>query len=412
MGWFSGWVHMKDYSLLVTNTNGSTFPNTEAVNASGPTATDGTEFVKAFIDDQWGANQAVMSDAGLIPNGIQESSAASQRLSALKFLGYNTYTSGMSLKAGTLIMCPSSSMRLVCIVNTTTIASNILTDLGDFAEDIRTGVISPVQSGIVVSNTVLNVGAGLDFTTASNAILFCSNFYARNGVTVNILLSTGYLWAEQLSVNGIDLRFVNISSVDATVTISRTALSVASTTGQGYAAFELIGANLGTCNIAFDMDANGTATNRVGYIIHSSSIKFTTGKGCINAYDNIIILAGSSVIIDGGLFSGAIRDGIRCLFTSTVSALQTLANTCGGNGITATGSVIMSASGCSTTGCTQYGIYSSELSQVDAQNSFSSGTTYAYFVADGGVINSKNAQASAAANVAVNTFTSSGFIYQ
>lgn len=79
---------MIDYSVMLANTNGSAFPATEAVNASGPTATDGTEFVKSFIDDQWGFRQALMSEAGLIPNGVQESVSNSQALQAIKKIGF------------------------------------------------------------------------------------------------------------------------------------------------------------------------------------------------------------------------------------------------------------------------------------------------------------------------------------
>lgn len=77
---------MIDYAAIFTNFSGA-FPNITAVNASGGGATDGTEFIKAFIDDLWGVNQAVMDFAGFSPNAAAEAAGASQRLDAiLKFI--------------------------------------------------------------------------------------------------------------------------------------------------------------------------------------------------------------------------------------------------------------------------------------------------------------------------------------
>ena len=78
---------MIDYVASFTNTDLVAFPGTAAVNASGPSATDGTEFVKLMIDDEWGARQAVMNHAGLTPDGVTEADGASQFVEALQ-LGF------------------------------------------------------------------------------------------------------------------------------------------------------------------------------------------------------------------------------------------------------------------------------------------------------------------------------------
>lgn len=75
---------MIDYLASFINTNGAAFPNTEAVNATGPAATDGTEFVKLMIDDEWGARQALMDYAGLIPDGVTEAPGTSQFIEAIQ----------------------------------------------------------------------------------------------------------------------------------------------------------------------------------------------------------------------------------------------------------------------------------------------------------------------------------------
>lgn len=77
---------MIDYAAIFSNFSGA-FPNIVAVNASGGGATDGTEYIKAFIDDLWGENQAVMDFAGFTPTGVAEATGLSQRLDAiLKFI--------------------------------------------------------------------------------------------------------------------------------------------------------------------------------------------------------------------------------------------------------------------------------------------------------------------------------------
>ena len=78
---------MIDYFAIFINTNGLAFPDTLTVNASGPSATDGTEMVKAFGDDIWGARQAVMDAAALVPDGVTEAPGTSQFLEALRLIG-------------------------------------------------------------------------------------------------------------------------------------------------------------------------------------------------------------------------------------------------------------------------------------------------------------------------------------
>lgn len=75
---------MIDYFSSFINTNGIVFPGTLAINASGPSATDGTEFIKLMIDDEWGARQALMDYAGLIPDGVTEIPGTAQTIEAIQ----------------------------------------------------------------------------------------------------------------------------------------------------------------------------------------------------------------------------------------------------------------------------------------------------------------------------------------
>lgn len=331
---------MKDYSVLVTNTNGSIFPNTEAVNASGPTATDGTEFIKAFIDDQWGHNQALMSDAGITPDGIQESAAASQRLTALKFIGYNQYTSGMALKAGTLLISPISNLRLVCIVMSSTFATNTGDALRDFANDIASGLIAPIQTGIVVDNATYTIGATGNFTTMQKCVDFFSMFKARNNKKVTCQMQAGFILAEQVSFIDIDLSFVEFSSVDATVTISRLALTVEQVTGYGYPAIFARGqkCDFGKISILFSMDATGTPTSRHGIqAYHGATGIISPAKGVLNAaHTAIYSIRGSSMICDSSNVTGAGIIGFAAEYAD-IQANSSISTGAGTYGYTARG---------------------------------------------------------------------------
>ena len=75
---------MINYLASYANTDGAAFPLTLGINASGAGAGDGTEFVKLFVDDLWGARQALLDAAGLTPDGVTETVDTSQLLDAIR----------------------------------------------------------------------------------------------------------------------------------------------------------------------------------------------------------------------------------------------------------------------------------------------------------------------------------------
>lgn len=76
---------MLNYLTTFANQNGLVFPNTAAVDSSGGSATDGTEFIAAMINDSmWGVWQALLDYTGQTPNGITEGVGNSQVLEALR----------------------------------------------------------------------------------------------------------------------------------------------------------------------------------------------------------------------------------------------------------------------------------------------------------------------------------------
>lgn len=60
----------KDYSLYFNYTNGQPYPDTRAINASGPTAIDGTELIAELVDDIWLAKQAELDFHNFPPDDL------------------------------------------------------------------------------------------------------------------------------------------------------------------------------------------------------------------------------------------------------------------------------------------------------------------------------------------------------
>lgn len=80
---------MYNFLASFTNQNGVAFPNTAGVNSSGGGATDGTEFVKIFVDDIWGFFQELLNYTDDTPNGTSEV-GGSQLLSSIQKIVANT----------------------------------------------------------------------------------------------------------------------------------------------------------------------------------------------------------------------------------------------------------------------------------------------------------------------------------
>ena len=64
----------KAYTAITANNNGLPFPYTQAIDASGPLATDGTEYIKEVVDDIWLREQALLDFYDYPPNGQNDSS--------------------------------------------------------------------------------------------------------------------------------------------------------------------------------------------------------------------------------------------------------------------------------------------------------------------------------------------------
>ncbi len=69
----------------LTTDGAANYEDTLAVNSSGPSAVDGTEYVALVVNNyMFGRQQALITYAGLTPTGVAESNTVSQELEALK----------------------------------------------------------------------------------------------------------------------------------------------------------------------------------------------------------------------------------------------------------------------------------------------------------------------------------------
>ena len=75
---------MRDYKDVFTYTNKKEFPDTEAINNSGVGNRDGTEFKKELVNDVWIFNQALLKEAKMQPNSIDDTVDSNQKIEALK----------------------------------------------------------------------------------------------------------------------------------------------------------------------------------------------------------------------------------------------------------------------------------------------------------------------------------------
>ena len=317
----------------------------------------------------------------------------------------------------------------------------------------------------LTQDKIVTVGSGGDFDTINaaleNIVALYYPKYISGGhcprVTINLLHD--FVMAEQVLVESLDLSWITITGDDTETTINRSALTIEF--GIGYPAFAAInGGFLPIIGQLFNIDTSDALANRFGILAYSNSRAIVLpycgvkGAGSINiyAYQNSIINA------QGAIASGARGDGICAFYGSIINAQNANASGAGDAGIRATYSSIINAFGANATNAGGNGIHAYISSTINAHSADASGagesgiraeygSTINAFAADalnagtyginaryGSTINAECADASGASgsycivahngsiinafgatgslNVAKNTITKSGIIFQ
>ena len=270
----------------------------------------------------------------------------------------------------------------------------------------------------LTSSVTLKVGSGGQYTTINAALGYAVKKYYPiflSGGTkprVTIQLQAGFVMAEQVLVESLDLSWITITGVDAETVINRSALTTY--WGEGYPAFGATnGGFLPIIGQLFNMDTSGTASNRHGILAYSNSRAIVLGgRGVKNAGTyGIRAYHGSTINAGGANASGAGTYGISAYHGSTINAEGANASGAGTYGIFAAYGSTINAYGANASGAGTYGIFAVHGSTINAYGANASGAgTYGISAYHGSTINAYGATGTL--NQAKNTLTANGIIFQ
>jgi len=268
----------------------------------------------------------------------------------------------------------------------------------------------------LTSNLTVTVGSGGDFPTINAALAHVVStyypVYLSTAVVprVTIRLLSGFVMAEQVLVESLNLSWITITGVDAETVINRSALTTY--WGIGYPAFGATnGGFLPIIGQLFNMDTSGTASDRHGIVAYSNSRAIVLdGCGVKNAGTVGIYASSSTINANVANASGAGTYGIYATSSSTISANGANASGAGTVGIYASSSTI-SAYSADASGAGTYGICADHSSTISAYSADASGAgAYGIYAHHGSLINAIGATGTL--NQAKNTLTTNGIIFQ
>lgn len=248
----------------------------------------------------------------------------------------------------------------------------------------------------LTSNVTLTVGSGGQYTTINAALEYAVKKYypiflaGGTKPRVTIQLQAGFVMAEQVLVESLDLSWITITGVDAETVINRSALTTPHF-GISYSAFGATnGGFLPIIGQLFNMDTSGTAYDRHG----------------ISAYSN-----SRAIVLDGCGVKNAGHFGIYADRSSIINADGVNASGAGTYGIFAARSSTINAYGADASGAGSIGIYAAHGSTISAEGANASGAgSVGIYAAHGSLINAVDATGTL--NQAKNTLTANGIIFQ
>jgi hypothetical protein len=233
---------------------------------------------------------------------------------------------------------------------------------------------------VTLAPLLVTVGASGDYATVTEALSVLSRqrmTFVNGGQHVELRLLSGFTLAEQVDVRNIDLSYIKLTSVDATVPIQRSALTAVKGDVGEFPAFYFENAIGFVFACKFTMDTSGTATGRHGIQTRHSTLYFSSGhtSGVINAggrglnaqLNSVIFAAntdwyqateigvrvgnGSLVYLRGAYLYGS-GSGLHVGTACVVHAVEIIATNCVTNGIFSldswTGALGADVSGCPT----------------------------------------------------------------
>ncbi len=263
----------------------------------------------------------------------------------------------------------------------------------------------------------LTVGPGGQYATINDALSALSRSfpaYVPGGFVATIHLLTGFVMAEQVRAQGVNLGWINITSADAVVTINRAALTTMVI--DRYPAFAATeGGVLPQISVLFEMNTAGDGTGRDGIMLRGGQATIWSGFGLRRAGGHgIYARSGSSVSALGADFSQAGQCGIRAVNSSNINAQSLVATGCGEDGVSAESGSTVSCPSATLTGAAGRGAVAFNgariaASSTNARRGASDGTSD--FVAlNGGMISAT--AGIGGTSITPNTVAAAGIIFK
>jgi len=284
----------------------------------------------------------------------------------------------------------------------------------------------------------ITVGNGGNFATINEALEYLVNTYYPSYLSNRIVpkatirLLSGFVMAEHVAIDGLDLNWITIIGDDAETTIS--AISLGNDGGSGYAAFEVTNGTLPVIGQLFKMDTSDATYTHSGIEAISSRVYVLPGAGVIYATKHGLYLDVTSIgSVAGSVFHHATEVGIYADHTSLVYGFEANVDYCG-TGFKVDRNSKGNAESVSANHCSDYGIYltagsTGYLSGATATYAGSAGIRvsraslaygygmdcsnaggYGFFVDLGGILYLN--YVTGTTNLATDTFTSSGIIWK
>jgi hypothetical protein len=293
------------------------------------------------------------------------------------------------------------------------------------------------------------VGVGGDFATINAALEDLSSrspIVVSPQVTTTLQLLSGFIMDEQVLADGVDLSWIQITSVDVTVTITGSSMDVNTLPVDGASTRYAFGADNGgvlpRINTLFSVDGTGSAVRRDGLVlINGSRAIVESGKGITNTPDNgltldkgaflfantanfsgagaygaflyggsrmvaasanfsnatddgVIVTRGATASIPEANVSGAGVNGILATQGAIINAGRINADNCGGAGIRARGASVINANSCSAQNC-QDGVFADRACKISVTDdtvsaNFTGCSRYSLFSRNGAEISGEN----------------------
>lgn len=273
------------------------------------------------------------------------------------------------------------------------------------------GGINALDIIVLTADATKTVGVGGDFTTLNLAINWCKKVIP-NGYKVTLQLMAGFVMAEQILLENLDLGFVTISSVDATVMVTSSAISTVFIVERPI--FGGINSIMPVIDVYFKLDNIASSNTISGLNLEGmlSYCKINTGKGFEDLNSRPIFSWKGAKIKANGFIAKNCRAGIKAANNGEILALSCNINTIYSNPTNVyahngakinISSAVLSTVGFINIKC--------ENSEVISTYATCSGATYKDVVTiEGGVVKFNNSTGTLSQTA--NTITENGIIFK